>query len=83
MQAIRELIWSQEAPGNWTLVFLGANVDAFTQETSLGMANSVRYDPANYRGAMQRWPRAPMRSQPVQHGPWVTFKGEAAVIKNS
>jgi len=52
LQAIRELIKSKEAAGNWTFVFLGANLDAFAQGASLGvpMANAVRYDPANYRG---------------------------------
>jgi hypothetical protein len=52
MHAVRELIHSKEAAGNWTCVFLGANLDAFAQGASLGvpMANSVRYDPANYRG---------------------------------
>jgi len=50
LQAIRELIRSKEAAGNWTFVFLGANLDACTQGYTLGvaMANSVRYDPANY-----------------------------------
>ena len=52
LHAIRELIKSKEVAGNWTFVFLGTNLDAFAQGTSLGvpMANSVRYDPANYRG---------------------------------
>ncbi len=52
LQAIRELIKSKEAAGNWTFVFLGANLDAFAQGASLGvpMANAVRHDPANYRG---------------------------------
>ena len=52
MQAVRDLIRNKEAAGNWTFVFLGANLDAFTQGANLGvpMANAVRYDPANYRG---------------------------------
>jgi len=51
LQAIGELIRSKEVAGNWTFVFLGANLDAFEQGTKMGvlMANSVRYDPANYR----------------------------------
>ncbi|MGA2302261.1 MAG: vWA domain-containing protein [Candidatus Sulfotelmatobacter sp.] len=55
MQAVRELIRSKEAAGNWTFVFLGANLDAFAQGARLGvpMANSVRYDPANYRGVYE------------------------------
>jgi hypothetical protein len=41
---------SKEALGTWTFVFLGANVDAFTQGNHLGvpLANAVRYDPAKY-----------------------------------
>ena len=52
LQAVRELIRSKEAAGNWTFVFLGANLDAFAQGANLGvpMANALRYDPANYRG---------------------------------
>ena len=55
---IRELIRSKEAAGNWTFVFLGANLDAFAQGANLGvpMANSVRYDPANYRGVYASLP---------------------------
>jgi hypothetical protein len=50
LNAIRELIKAKEAAGNWTFVFLGANVDAFEQGANLGVpvAQSVRYDPANY-----------------------------------
>jgi uncharacterized protein YegL len=52
LQGIRELVRSKESVGNWTFVFLGANLDAFTQGTNLGMAtlNSVRYDAGNYLG---------------------------------
>jgi uncharacterized protein YegL len=52
LQAIRELIKKKETADNWTFVFLGANLDAFEQGAKLGvsMANSVQYDPANYRG---------------------------------
>jgi uncharacterized protein YegL len=51
LQAIRALIKSKEAGGNWTFVFLGANVDAFEQGANLGVpvAQSVRYDPAKYQ----------------------------------
>jgi len=50
LNAIRTLIKTKEAAGNWTFVFLGANVDAFEQGANLGVpiAQSVRYDPANY-----------------------------------
>jgi uncharacterized protein YegL len=52
LQAINELIRSKEKAGNWTFVFLGANLDAFAQGASLGVpqANAVCYDPTNYRG---------------------------------
>ncbi len=50
LPGIRELIRSKEAAGNWTFVFLGANLDAFAQGVTLGvpMANAVRYDAAKY-----------------------------------
>jgi hypothetical protein len=50
LNAIRELIKTKEAAGNWTFVFLGANVDAFEQGANLGVpvAQSVHYDPTNY-----------------------------------
>ncbi|HLV88978.1 MAG TPA: vWA domain-containing protein [Candidatus Sulfotelmatobacter sp.] len=52
MQGVRDLIAKKEGAGNWTFVFLGANLDAFAQGASLGVAvpNVVRYDPAHYRG---------------------------------
>ena len=52
LRAVRELIQRKESAGNWTFVFLGANLDAFEQGAKLGvpMANAVRYDPANYQG---------------------------------
>ena len=83
LQAIRELIRSKEAAGNWTFVFLGANLDAFAQGINLGVpiANSVRYDPANYQGVYASLSRctnffsaAPLKAA-VDF-----FKGEAAGI---
>jgi len=52
MQSVRELIRSREADGNWTFVFMGADLDAFAQAEKLGVraTNSAQYDPANYRG---------------------------------
>lgn len=52
LQGIRELVQSKESVGNWTFVFLGANLDAFTQGANLGVAtlNAVRYDAGNYLG---------------------------------
>ena len=51
-EGIRELIKNKEATGNWTFVFMGANLDAFAQGVSMGMQmrNSVRYDASNYKG---------------------------------
>jgi hypothetical protein len=51
LPGVRELIKTKEAAGNWTFVFLGANLDAFAQGESLGvpMANAVRYNAAKYR----------------------------------
>ena len=68
LNAIRELIKTKEAAGNWTFVFLGANVDAFEQGANLGvpMAQSVRYDPANYRASTPTWRAARTHSQPPQ-----------------
>jgi uncharacterized protein YegL len=84
LQAIRELIRGKEAAGNWTFVFLGANLDAFAQGASLGVptGNSVRYDPANYRDVYASLSRstnlfsaAPARAE-VDF-----FKGEAAGLE--
>ncbi len=52
LEGIRELVRSKESLGNWTFVFLGANLDAFTQGANLGVArpNAVRYDPDNFLG---------------------------------
>ena len=52
LQGIRELLRSKESVGNWTFVFLGASLDAFTQGANLGVAvhNAVRYDAGNYLG---------------------------------
>jgi len=52
LQGIRELVRRKESVGNWTFVFLGANLDAFTQGANLGVAalNAVRYDAGNYLG---------------------------------
>ena len=55
LHAIRELIRSKEAAGNWTFVFLGANLDAFAQGANLGvpLANAVQYDAGNYHGVFE------------------------------
>jgi len=52
LEGVRELIGKKEATGNWTFVFLGANLDAFDQGAALGVprANAFSYDAANYRG---------------------------------
>jgi hypothetical protein len=84
LQAIRELIRSKEAAGNWTFVFLGANLDAFAQGVNLGvpMANSVRYDPANYRGVYASLSRSTnLFSAAPARAAVDFFKGVAAGIK--
>ena len=86
LQAIRELIRSKEAAGNWTFVFLGANLDAFAQDASLGvpMANAVRYDPANYRGVYASLAKSTnLFSADTAKAVVGFFKGEAAGIKKS
>jgi hypothetical protein len=84
LHAIRELIKSKEAAGNWTFVFLGANLDAFEQGANLGvpMANAVRYDPANYRGvyASLAW-STNLFSADAARAAGDFFKGEAAGIE--
>lgn len=54
LQGIRELIRTKERAGNWTFVFLGANLDAFSQGMSLGVrqANAVRYDTGRYKDVL-------------------------------
>jgi uncharacterized protein YegL len=86
LQAIRELIRSKEAAGNWTFVFLGAGIDAFDHGTSLGvpMANAVRYDPANYRGVYASLAKSTnVFSAGAARAAGDFFKGEAAGIKKS
>jgi hypothetical protein len=84
LHAIRELIKSKEAAGNWTFVFLGANLDAFAQGTNLGVsvANSVRYDPANYRGVYASLAKSTnVFSADAAKTAVGFFKGEAAGIE--
>jgi hypothetical protein len=84
LHAIRELIKSKEAAGNWTFVFLGANLDAFEQGANLGvpMANAVRYDPANYRGVYASLARSTnLFSADAARAAGDFFKGEAAGIE--
>jgi hypothetical protein len=86
LQAISELIRSKEAAGNWTFVFLGANLDAFAQSTSLGvpMANSVRYDPTNYRGVYATLAKNTNAfSADPARAAGDFFKGKAAGIKKA
>ena len=84
LPAIRELVRSKEAAGNWTFVFLGATLDAFAQGFKLGvpMANAVRYDPANYRGVFESLSRSTnsLSSAPAKAAVDF-FKGEAAGIE--
>ena len=86
IQGVRELLLSKEAAGNWTFVFLGANLDAFTQGSSLGVpiANAVRYDPGNYRGVYASLAKnTNLFSADAAKAVVDFFKGEAAGIKKS
>ncbi len=84
LQAVRELIKSREAAGNWTFVFLGADLDAFTQGRNLGVpaANSVRYDAADYRAVYASLSNSTnlFSSSPLSTATEF-FKGEAAGIQ--
>jgi uncharacterized protein YegL len=53
LAGIRDLIRAKENEGNWTFVFLGANMDAFAQGEKMGIParNAQLYDPENYVGA--------------------------------
>ena len=86
LQGIRELVRSKESLGNWTFVFLGANLDAFTQGANLGVArpNAVRYDAANFLGVYSSLAR---RTNAMSSGPKRSdrdfFGGENPGIKKS
>jgi hypothetical protein len=84
LHAVRELIKTKEAAGNWTFVFLGANLDAFEQGAALGMPlqNVVRYDPANYRGVYASLSRSTnLFSSERESVSGDFFKGEAEGIQ--
>jgi uncharacterized protein YegL len=86
LEAIRELIRTKVAVGILTFVFLGANLDAFAQGASLGvpMTNSVRYDPANYRGVYASLAKSTnLFAADAAKSAVAFFKGEAAGIKKS
>jgi hypothetical protein len=85
LQAVRELIQRKEAAGNSTFVFLGANLDTFTQGASLEvpMASSVRYDPANYRGVYASLAQNTTGSRPTQSRPLGTSSKEQSQASRS
>jgi len=86
MRDVRDLIRNKEAAGNWTFVFLGANLDAFAQGANLGvpMANAVRYDPANYRGVYASLAKSTnLFSAQAEQSAANFFKGEQVGIKKS
>ncbi len=67
-----------------TSALSGANVDAFAQGVNLGvpMANSVRYDPANYRGVYASLAKSTnLLSADAARAAVDFFKGKAAGIK--
>jgi uncharacterized protein YegL len=86
LQGIRELVRSKESLGNWTFVFLGANLDAFTQGANLGVArpNAVRYDADNFFAVYDSLAR---RTNAMSSGPKRSdcdfFGGENPGIKKS
>jgi uncharacterized protein YegL len=86
LQGIRELVRSKESLGNWTFVFLGANLDAFTQGANLGVArpNAVRYDADNFFAVYDSLAR---RTNAMSSGPKRSdrdfFRGENPGIKKS
>ncbi len=52
-QAIKDLITRKEKQGNWTFVFLGADLSAFAVGDAMGvnLSNSVTYDTTNVHAA--------------------------------
>jgi hypothetical protein len=84
VKGIPILIQNKEKAGNWSFVFLGANLDAFEQGRSLGvpMANAVRYDPANYRGVYASLARSTnVLFASAAHARRTSLKGKAAGMK--
>jgi hypothetical protein len=59
---IKELIENKEKEGNWTFVFLGADLSAFTAGDSMGinLSNSVVFDQSNVRAAYANTAHATM-----------------------
>ena len=53
LQMIKDLIERKEKQGNWTFVFLGADLTAFSVGDSMGvnLSNSVAYDAQNVKAA--------------------------------
>ena len=85
LQAVRELIRRKEAAGNWTFVFMGANLEAFAQGANLGVpvANTSRYDPANYQAVFASLAKSTNAfAADAARSVVDFFKGESAGIKN-
>jgi uncharacterized protein YegL len=59
---IKELIEKKEGEGNWTFVFLGADLSAFTAGDSMGinLSNSVKFNQQNVRAAYANTAHATM-----------------------
>jgi uncharacterized protein YegL len=86
LPAVRELVRNRESLGNWTFVFLGANLDAFAQGNALGVAalNAVRYDADNYRGVYDSLGRMTnLFSSAAPRSSRDFFKGNTPGIKKS
>lgn len=52
---VKQMIKEREAKGNWTFVFMGADIDAFGEAAGIGIAaaNTLSHQGTNYRGAMK------------------------------
>lgn len=55
-ETIRQMITSREAKGNWTFVFMGADMNAFAESATLGInaGSTFSYDSADTGAAMKR-----------------------------
>lgn len=62
LEGVKTLITRKEKEGNWTFVFLGADLSAFAVGDNIGvrMANSVAYDPANVKAVYANTAHATM-----------------------
>lgn len=70
-EIVKKLIKDKEAQGNWTFVFLGADMDAWEQGATMGFssANTASYDAGNMAGTMRAVAKSTSHySSNVSHG---------------